>query len=120
MLSLSLYIVFFPIFAKLLNCISPNFTKCIYKSITKKPCPLCGGTRFIAGIKYNIFNPSYFNCFFGYIIIFIIYEIIFRIICVLYIKNSKNIKVLFIIDIFIHVIVFVVFVLYEIIYIINA
>lgn len=120
MLSLSLYIVFFPIFSKLLNYILPNFSKCVYKSITKKPCPLCGGTKFIAQIKDNIFNLSYFNCFFGYVIIFVIFEIIFRIFCILYIKNSKHIKALFITDVFIHVIVFVLFVLYEIIYIINT
>ena len=119
MLSLSLYIVFFPIFSKLLNYISPNLTKCVYKSITKTPCPLCGGTRFISGIKDNIFNISYFNCFFGYVIIFVIFEIIFRIFCILYIKKIKKVNMLLVFDIFIHIVTFLFFILYEIIFVIN-
>lgn len=118
MLMLSLYIVFFPFFAKILNGISPNLTKCVYRSITGKPCPLCGGTRFIAGIKENLTNISYFNSFFGYMIVFIFFEIIFRIFCIIYTSISKDIKKLIIFDAIIHLIFFVLFITYEVLFII--
>ena len=118
MLMLSLYIVFFPFFAKILNGISPNFTKCVYRSITGKPCPLCGGTRFIAGIKENLINISYFNSFFGYMIIFIFFEIIFRIFCIIYTSISKDIKKLVVLDILIHLLCFILFITYEVLFII--
>lgn len=118
MLMLSLYIVFFPFFAKMLNSISPNLTKCVYRSITGKPCPLCGGTRFIAGIKENLTNISYFNSFFGYMIIFIFFEIIFRIFCIIYISISKDIKKLIVFDIVMHLLCFVLFITYEVLFII--
>ena len=47
-------------------CISPILTTCVYQNVTGRPCPLCGGTRFISGIKDNLFNLSYYNCPFGY------------------------------------------------------
>ena len=118
MLMLSLYIVFFPFFAKILNGISPNFTKCVYRFITGKPCPLCGGTRFIAGIKENLTNISYFNYFFGYMIIFIFFEIIFRIFCIIYTSISKDIKKLVVFDIVIHLLCFILFITYEVLFII--
>lgn len=118
MLMLSLYIVFFPFFAKILNGISPNLTKCVYRSITGKPCPLCGGTRFIAGIKENLTNISYFNSFFGYMIIFIFFEIIFRIFCIIYTSISKDIKKIVGLDIVIHLLCFILFITYEVLFII--
>ena len=118
MLMLSLYIVFFPFFAKILNGISPNLTKCVYRSITGKPCPLCGGTRFIAGIKENLTNISYFNSFFGYMIVFIFFEIIFRIFCIIYTSISKDIKKLVVLDILIHLLCFILFITYEVLFII--
>lgn len=121
MLLLSLYIVFFPLFAKALNLLSPKLTNCVYKSVTGKPCPLCGGTRYIAGIKDNFNNLSYFNNFFGYFIIFILFEIMFRIFCLIYINNikTKNFKFLFTFDIIIHSIAIVLFILYEIMFFIT-
>lgn len=118
MLMLSLYIVFFPFLAKILNSISPNLTKCVYRSITGKPCPLCGGTRFIAGIKENLTNISYFNSFFGYMIIFIFFEIIFRIFCIIYTSISKDIKKLIVFDSVIHLLCFILFITYEVLFII--
>ena len=118
MLMLSLYIVFFSFFAKILNSISPNLTKCVYRSITGKPCPLCGGTRFIAGIKENLTNISYFNSFLGYMIIFIFFEIIFRIFCIIYTSISKDIKKLIVFDIVIHLLCFILFITYEVLFII--
>lgn len=118
MLMLSLYIVFFPFFANFLNGVSPNLTKCVYRSITGKPCPLCGGTRFIAGIKDNLINISYFNSFFGYVIIFIIFEILFRVFCIIYTSISKDIKKLIAFDIVIHLIFFILFITYEVVFII--
>ena len=118
MLMLSLYIVFFPFFAKILNSISPNLTKCVYRSITGKPCPLCGGTRFIAGIKENLTNISYFNSFFVYMIVFIFFEIIFRIFCIIYTSISKDIKKLVVLDILIHLLCFILFITYEVLFII--
>lgn len=120
MLMLSLYIVFFPFFAKILNSISPNITKCVYRSVTGKPCPLCGGTRFIAGIKENLTNISYFNSFFGYMIIFIFFEIIFRIFCIIYTHISKDMKKLIVFDFVIHLLCFILFITYEVLFIITT
>lgn len=120
MLMLSLYIVFFPFFAKILNSISPNITKCVYRSVTGKPCPLCGGTRFIAGIKENLTNISYFNSFFGYMIIFIFFEIIFRIFCIIYTNISKDMKKLIVFDFVIHLLCFILFITYEVLFIITT
>lgn len=120
MLMLSLYIVFFPFFAKILNSISPNITKCVYRSVTGKPCPLCRGTRFIAGIKENLTNISYFNSFFGYMIIFIFFEIIFRIFCIIYTNISKDMKKLIVFDFVIHLLCFILFITYEVLFIITT
>lgn len=116
MFCLSLYIVLFPIFAKVLNHISPILTTCVYKNITGKLCPLCGGTRFISGIKDNIFNLSYFECPFGYMMFFIFFEIIYRLFLFIYLRTTNRIKGIVIFDIVIHSLCFLLFIVYEIIY----
>ena len=100
MLLLSIYVIFFPIFAKLMSHISPILTTCVYKKVTGKDCPLCGGTRYIANIKQVFEDPSYILCPFGYMILFVIKRII-------------------IFDIVIHVIVFILFFIYEISFLVN-
>lgn len=120
LLSFAIYIVFFPLISKLLNLISPNLTKCPYLEITGKPCPLCGGTRYIAGL-YNVFTDiTYLFSFFGAIIVFVFFEIIFRIMVIINLNKTKKVKRgIVIFDIVIHILAFVLFLLYEIIYLIN-
>lgn len=119
MLCLSIYIVFFPLFARIMYRISPILTTCVYQNVTGRPCPLCGGTRFISGIKDNLFNLSYYNCPFGYMIMFVIFEIIFRNFLFIYLRTSNKIKGIVIFDVVIHSLCFLLFIAYEIIYILS-
>lgn len=101
--------------------ISPILTTCVYKKVTGKDCPLCGGTRYIANIKQVFEDPSYILCPFGYMILFVIFEFLFRIFLIIKIKrnNIKNLKRIIIFDIVIHVIVFILFFIYEMSFLVN-
>lgn len=110
-LCLCIFILLLPEVLGILEKISPVLTKCPYLVLTGKPCPLCGGTRFIKSIKNSFNNLSYFLNFFGIVIIILLLEIIFRIINILKKEYSNNlIKV----DIIIHILVFVVYMIYGI------
>lgn len=110
-LCICILILLLPIVLQILEQISPVFVKCPYLQLTGKPCPLCGGTRFIKNIGSAINNPSYFLNFFGVIIIIIIMEIIFRTINI--IKKEYKESVIKI-DIILHIIIFITYVSYEI------
>lgn len=120
LLSFAIYIVFFPIISKLLNLISPNLTKCPYLQMTGKPCPLCGGTRYIAGLYHVFTDITYLFSPFGAIILFVFFEIVFRIILIFNLKKTQKInKKVLAFDIVIHIIALISFLLYEIIYLLN-
>lgn len=118
MLCLSLYVIFFPFFARILEKISPFLVQCVYKKMTGKECPLCGGTRYIANIK-DVFNDiTYLINQFGFMMMFIFFEVIFRIfILVKFICKKEISKKIIIFDIIIHIAVFFLFITYEIMYI---
>lgn len=110
-LCICILILWLPKVLQILEYVSPVFVKCPYLQLTGKPCPLCGGTRFIKNIGSAINNPSYFLNFFGVIIIIIIMEIIFRTINI--IKKEYKESVIKI-DIILHIIIFITYVSYEI------
>ena len=112
---LAIYVIFFPLIAKVLNWISPVLTKCPYKEMTGNPCPLCGGTRYIAKLPEVFQNPSMLLHPFGLIILFIIFNLIFRIFNIIYIKKGgKQVKKIMILDVIILGIAFLLFVIYEV------
>ena len=77
-LVLTIYIILFPIIAIPIKTVFPNFNECTYLRVTGKPCPLCGGTRYIQNLP-NAFNDiTYLFHPFGVIVIFILCENIFR------------------------------------------
>ncbi len=119
LLFLAIYIILFPYISKLLNFISPIITKCPYLEITGKPCPLCGGTRYISEL-YKVFTDiTYLFCFFGFVVIFVLFELIFRILNIIDLLRKKTInKKIIIFDIIIHSIAFIAFLMYELIFII--
>lgn len=110
-LCICILILWLPKVLQILEYVSPVFVKCPYLQLIGKPCPLCGGTRFIKNIGSAINNPSYFLNFFGVIIIIIIMEIIFRTINI--IKKEYKESVIKI-DIILHIIIFITYVSYEI------
>lgn len=112
---LAIYVIFFPLIAKVLNWISPVLTKCPYKEMTGNPCPLCGGTRYIARLSEVFQNPSMLLHPFGFIILFVIFNLIFRIFNIFYIKRGgKQIKKIMIADAIILGIAFLLFLIYEV------
>ena len=114
-LSICIYlVVFMPFVSKLLEKISPTLTKCVYLQLTGKPCPLCGGTRFLQNIKNVFYDFSYVLNIFGLITLIIILEIIFRIINI---KCKQDKKEIIIFDIIIHTILFIAYIVYVIWYI---
>lgn len=116
----AIYIFSYPIVGKMIGKLFPFLSKCIYKEITGKPCPLCGGTRYIANLKNVFHNPSILFQPFGYIMMFVIFNLIFRTLCIMYIKKGgNNIKKIMIIDFTILSIVILLFFVYEIIFILN-
>lgn len=114
-LCICLYLViFFPFISSLLEKISPALTKCPYLQFTGRPCPLCGGTRFLQNIK-NVFNDIHyvFNIF-GLIILIMILEIVFRIINLIK-KENRDSVIKF--DTVIHIIFFICYLIYSIYFI---
>lgn len=114
-LCVCIFMFLLPEVMNILEKISPVITKCPYLTLTGKPCPLCGGTRFIRNMKNSVNDLSYFFNFFGVIVIIVILEIIFRIINIL--KNEHK-DIIIKIDIFVHIIIFILYTIYEIFYII--
>ena len=111
LLGICIYFLCFPMISKVLEEISPALTKCPYLSMTGKPCPLCGGTRFLKNIG-NVFNDiSYVFNFFGALILVLIIEIVFRTINIFKKKYNKK---LIVIDIIAHIILFILYTGYEI------
>lgn len=116
-LLLAVYIILFPIIATPIKAIFPNFNECTYLRVTGKPCPLCGGTRYIQNLPEVLEDITYLFHPFGVIIIFILGEIIFRIYNILTIKKDKTERYIKI-DITIHLIAFICFSMYEIVFLI--
>lgn len=115
-LLLSIYVMFFPYISKLITSFIPQFGICPYLAITGTPCPLCGGTRYIAGIGQALKNPTYLLHPFGIIMICILLELIFRIIILIKKDKLKNINRIIKYDIIIHAILFALFIGYEIMF----
>ena len=96
----SIYVILFPFIP------FPVPFECPYLKLTGNPCPFCGGTRFVRNIFHeNIFSP------FGIMILFVIFEIIFR--TILLIKKISSEKIIKI-DLIIHIIAIILLVSYEI------
>ena len=113
-LMLAIYVIFFPLISNTIQKIFPSFGVCPYLTITGKPCPLCGGTRYIANLG-NVFNDiTYLFNPFGGIILGVIFEVIFRLWILLFNKNNKEVITF---DIIYHIIVITIFIFYEILYI---
>ena len=114
-LCICLYLLFlFPIVSKVLENISPTLTACPFLRLTGKPCPLCGGTRFLSNIK-NVFNDiTYIFNFFGLVILIIFLEIVFRIINI--VKKEKRDSIIKF-DIITHIVLVISYVVYAIYFI---
>lgn len=111
LLGICIYFMCFPMISRIFEKISPALTRCPYLSMTGKPCPLCGGTRFLRNIG-NVFNDiSYVFNFFGILVLVLILEIVFRTINVFKKKYNKK---MIVVDIIIHMILFALYVSYEI------
>lgn len=113
-----IYVFSFPLVSKLLGMISPKLTLCSFLAITGKPCPLCGGTRFIKGLPNAIINKNiyYMFNFFGIFIIIMFLELTFRTINLFRKNFSEKFKN---IDIIVHFILILALATYEIIYVVN-
>ena len=85
--------------------------------MTGKPCPLCGGTRYIRNLPTVFKDITYLWHPFGIIMIVIFSELIFRTYNICTRKKEKSEKYIRN-DIIIHIILFIIFILYEIIYIV--
>lgn len=117
MLFLDIYVMIYPFISKLIEKINPNLTKCVYLQLTGHPCPLCGGTRFLSNIYKVFFDYKYILNFFGIVFMFLIFDIIFRIVNMIKIKNKRVMDKTIIFDIIIHIIAYVLFITYGIIFI---
>jgi len=117
--ALAVYVVLFPIISKCLTAFIPTLALCPYLVMTGKPCPLCGGTRYIANLGRALQDPSYLCHPFGIIILFVFFEIIFRIVCFIRIKKKKPLEATILFDLVIHIIAFASFLSYEIVFLIK-
>lgn len=112
-LLLSMYVILFPIISIPIKNIFPEFGQCTYLRITGEPCPLCGGTRYIQNLPQVFQDITYLFHPFGVIVLFVIFEFVFRIYNLIKKKNDfKLIKI----DIVIHIIAIALFFTYEITY----
>ena len=87
---LSIYVILFPFFAKLLEKINPLLVQCPYLRATGKPCPLCGGTRYISGLSNVLNDITYLFQPFGIMMIIIIVEFFFRLYNIITHKKEKS------------------------------
>lgn len=116
-LCICIYFLFiYPLISTILEKFFPSLTKCSYLQLTGKPCPLCGGTRFLRNIKNVFYDTTYVFNFFGLIILIFIIETIFRIINI---KRKENRRKVIGFDIIIHCLLFICYLIYVIYYIIN-
>ena len=116
-ISICIYLlIVFPIISTIMESISPALTKCPYLQLTGKPCPLCGGTRFIKNIKNVFYDIHYVFNIFGLIILILILETIFRIGNIIKKENKEGIIKF---DFFIHIILFIIYIIYSIYFINN-
>lgn len=118
-LLLTIYIILFPIIAIPIQAVFPQFNQCTYLRVTGKPCPLCGGTRYIQNLPHAIQDITYLFHPFGVIMLFILCENIFRIYNLITRKKEKSKKYIET-DLLIHLIALTCFSLYEIIFIITS
>lgn len=116
-LCICLYLVIFlPFISSLLEKISPVLTRCPYMAITGKPCPLCGGTRFLKNIK-NVFSDFHYVInIYGLIILIMIIEIVFRIINI---KNREKREKIIKIDIIAHIVLAIGYIIYIIYFFVS-
>ena len=116
-LLLAIYVLFFPIISIPIKKLFPSFGICPYLSLTGNPCPLCGGTRYLENLGQALKDWHYLVCPFGFMIIFVLFEIVFRIIILIVYRKNEQKKInknLIIVDIIIHVIAVISFLIYEI------
>lgn len=116
-LCICIYLLCFPLISILLESVNPSLTKCAYLSLTNKPCPLCGGTRFLKNITNVFYDITYIFNFFGLLIFIVILEIIFRATNI--IKNRNSIMLIRL-DIILHGFILVFYFIYEILFIIYT
>lgn len=116
---ISIYIILFPIIQIPIKTIFPRFNECTYLRVTGKPCPLCGGTRYIQNLPKVFDDITYLFSPFGIIMICIFLEIIYRIYNLTTRKKEKTEKYIKI-DITIHLIELIALALYEIVFLING
>ena len=116
LLSLCIYIILFPIIEKLIKPFFPSFNECIYLKLTGKPCPLCGGTRYIKNLPSIFSDITYLFHPFGIIMIVILLEFIFRIYNIITNKKEKSDKWVDR-DLSVHIFIFNLFSVYEILFI---
>ena len=114
----SIYIILFPVIQIPIKAILPEFNECTYLRTTGKPCPLCGGTRYIQNLPKVFEDITYLFHPFGIIIICIFLEIIYRIYNLKTRKKEKTEKYIKI-DITIHLIELIALALYEIVFLLN-
>lgn len=114
---LTIYIILFPIVAIPIKSIFPQFNECTYLKMTGKPCPLCGGTRYIQHLSKAFSDITYLFHPFGLIIVFIVGEGIFRIYNIVTRKIQRTQKQIEI-DILIHLFALICLISYEMIFLI--
>lgn len=115
---ISIYIILFPIIQIPIKAIFPRFNECTYLRTTGKPCPLCGGTRYIQNLPKVFDDITYLFNPFGVIMICIFLEIIYRIYNLTTRKKEKTEKYIKI-DITIHLVELITLTLYEIIVLLS-
>lgn len=117
-ISLCTYAVVYVFFiSRILEKYFPSLAKCVYLQYTGKPCPLCGGTRYVRNITEAFEDISYLFNFFGFIMIVFVFEVLFRIILLLN-KKEKNKKIIFV-DILVHSLILIVYFIYIVVFFIN-
>lgn len=110
-----IYVILFPIIAIPIKTIFPTFNECTYLKVTGKPCPLCGGTRYIQNLPKAFTDITYLFHPFGIIMLFLLFEIIYRMYQILTRKKEKTEKQIKI-DFCIHLFALLCFSLYELLF----
>ena len=115
---LMVYIILFPLVSKLIQKVIPTFGKCPYLAFTGKPCPLCGGTRYIEGLPNVFHDITYLFNPFGIIILVIMVQFFFRMYLIITRKKERSTKWMTI-DVIIQILLILLLIMYEVIFFIK-
>lgn len=113
-LGFMLYLLSLPILSPLLvKCIPSVWGVCPYRELRGEPCPLCGMTRGVGAVLRGDFHRAVsLNSLSIFVVLFILSEVIFRVVLLCLHLNRRSRSLLVRADVFAHLLLAGIFICY--------